>query len=200
MILHRTSMQMIDYMHDFFCKGNKDYKQALSNVQDYNAAKILSNKAAVPSKDGQFRNNVMHLNVFWGVQMDIERYNYVDILFRKQRQGILYQEIQERENNKVITKKDKFEHACSEMVRGDKIDEAQIAEVEEEVGFIDGNYASGLGPDGQLLKRNDSDVMNNFFVHFNCRSFTDIDMIMTDQSNNGLVRRFESVKKNLSHR
>ena len=52
MILHRTSMQMIDYMHDFFCKGNKDYKQALSNVQDYNAAKILSNKAAIPSKDG----------------------------------------------------------------------------------------------------------------------------------------------------
>lgn len=142
----------------------------------------------------------MYLNVFWGVQMDIERYNYVDILLRKQRQGTLFQEIQEKENNKTFVKRDKFEQALQDLVRGEKVDEAQIAEVEEEIGFIDGQYASGLGPDGQLLMRNDTDVMNNFFVNFNCRSFTDIDNIMQDQSNNGLVRRFESVKKNLTNR
>lgn len=52
MLMHRHSMFMLAHMHDFFCKGNKDYKQALTNVQDYNAAKIMSNKCAIPSKDG----------------------------------------------------------------------------------------------------------------------------------------------------
>lgn len=57
MIMHRNSMDMIDHMHDFLCKGSKDYKQALANVQDYNMAKIMSNKCSIPSEDGQFRFN-----------------------------------------------------------------------------------------------------------------------------------------------
>lgn len=67
MIMHRTKMELIDYMHDFFCKGSKNYKHALSNVQDYNAAKILSNKCAVPALDGQFKHNVLHMNIFWAI-------------------------------------------------------------------------------------------------------------------------------------
>lgn len=86
-------MQLISYMHDFFCNGSKKYKHALSNVQDYNLTKILTNKCAIPSVDGIFKHNIFHFNVFWAIQMDVERFNYFDVLLRKSRLGTLETEI-----------------------------------------------------------------------------------------------------------
>jgi len=107
--------------------------------------------------------------------MDLERYNYADIVFRKFRMGILRQEIQAAENTKLSTKRTKYEHAYSEQVLGDKVDEQSLAEAEEETGYIGGAYATGIGPDGALLKRNNSDSMNNFFVNICVRAFTNLD-------------------------
>ena len=64
----------------------------------------MSNKCSIPSSDGQFRNNELHLNVFWGVQMDIERFNYVDIVFRKYHMGILRPEIKAKEDDTKVIK------------------------------------------------------------------------------------------------
>ena len=102
-------MDMIDHLHDFMCKGNKDYRGALRNVNDYNAAKILTHKISIPSPDGQYKYSELNLGVFWGVQMDIERFNYVDIVLRKYKMGILQQEIQKAEATKTVIKRSKFE-------------------------------------------------------------------------------------------
>ena len=42
MQMHRIIFSLIDNLHDLMCRGNKDYKEALSNVQDYNMTKILT--------------------------------------------------------------------------------------------------------------------------------------------------------------
>lgn len=41
--------------------------------------------------------------------MDIERYNYVDILFRKYKMGILQNEVREAEQSKTTIKRSKFD-------------------------------------------------------------------------------------------
>ena len=56
--------------------------------------------------------------------MDIERYNYVDILFRKFRMGTLIAELKEAENSKERAKRTVFEQACADLVRGEKADDA----------------------------------------------------------------------------
>ena len=72
-------------------------------------------------------------------------------------------------------KRTMFEQACAELVRGEEADDAQLADLQEETGYVDGAYATGLGPDGALLKRNNTDFMNNFFVNICVRSFTEFD-------------------------
>lgn len=42
MQMHRGIFSLIDNLHDLICRGNKDYKESLSNVQDYNMTKILT--------------------------------------------------------------------------------------------------------------------------------------------------------------
>ena len=64
------------------------------------------------------------------------------------------------------------------MVWGEKADDALLAELQEETGYVDGAYATGLGPDGALLKRNNTDFMNNFFITICVRSFTNIESQM----------------------
>jgi hypothetical protein len=40
---------------------------------------------------------------------------------------------------------------------------------------VDGIHAILIGPDGVPMKRNNSDVMNNFFIQFATLSFTDLE-------------------------
>lgn len=51
--------------------------------------KILTRKCAIPDKSGDYKEGKCDLDVIYAVQMDIELYNYVDIVLRKNKLGIL---------------------------------------------------------------------------------------------------------------
>ena len=93
MMMHRRIFSLIDNIHDLTCRGNKDYKQAMSNVQDYNMTKILTRKCSIPDRNGEYKEGKCELDVIYAVQMDIELYNYVDIVLRKNKMGILEAEM-----------------------------------------------------------------------------------------------------------
>jgi len=52
---------------------------------------------------------------------------------------------------------------------------------DDELKKVDGVNSIIIGPDGAPMKRNNSDVMNNFFIMFACRCFTDIDKLIKNQ-------------------
>ena len=91
--MHRRIFSLIDNLHDLCCRGNKDYKEALAKVQDYNMTKILTRQCSIPDLQGNYKESKVELNVIWGVQFDIEYYNYYDIVLRKLRMGILAYEM-----------------------------------------------------------------------------------------------------------
>ena len=83
MMMHRIIFNLLDNLHDLVCRGTKNYKQSLSNVQDYNMTKILTRKASIPDKTGDYKEGRCELDIIYNVQMDIELYNYVDNVIRK---------------------------------------------------------------------------------------------------------------------
>ena len=87
----------------------------------------------------------------------------------------------------------------AELVRGDipVDDNAGQNDEDDEMRKVDGIFPTGLGPDGALLKRNNSDFMNNFFINYCVRSFTNIDQVVTETRNNGQGTRLEKFKKEL---
>ena len=82
---------------------------------------------------------------------------------------------------------------------GDKADDAQLGELQEETGYVDGLYATGLGPDGALLKRNNTDFMNNLFINICVRSFTNIESQLQDNKNSDQNRKNDKFKKMLDN-
>lgn len=82
MVMHRKIFCLVENLHDMVCRGTKDYKEALANVQDYNMTKILTRKCSVPNKSGDLKQSLVNFNIMYSIQMDIELYNYCDILFR----------------------------------------------------------------------------------------------------------------------
>jgi len=154
MVMHTSIFSIIDNLHELFCRGSKNSKEALANVQDYNMTKILTRKCSIPDKSGDYKEGRCELNVIHAVQMDIEMYNYWDIIMRKLRLGILRQDIKDKENkNKVGVKEE------DEVVKV-----ADLDEDDDETKKIEGILAIIIGPDGTPLKRNNSDVMNNFYI------------------------------------
>jgi hypothetical protein len=89
MMMHRRIFSLIENLHDLLCKGNKDYKEALANVQDYNMTKILTKQSSLPDVSGDIKKYFCDLNTLYYVQMDLELYNYVDILMHEYRSGEL---------------------------------------------------------------------------------------------------------------
>lgn len=87
MQMHRGIFKMNENLHDLFCKGNKDYKEALGKVQDYNMTKILTRQCSIPDLDGNYKESKVELNVIHAVQFDIELYNYIDVILRRLRLG-----------------------------------------------------------------------------------------------------------------
>lgn len=55
--------------------------------------KILTRKASIPDKSGDYKEGRVELNVIFAVQMDIELYNYVDVVLRKLKLGKLLDEL-----------------------------------------------------------------------------------------------------------
>lgn len=62
--------------------------------------KILASKTAIPSKNGEFKEGIVELNIMYNVAMDVEVYNFIDIVLRKYRMGKLWDEILEKEKSK----------------------------------------------------------------------------------------------------
>ena len=60
---------------------------------------------------------------------------------------------------------------------------------------MDGIFAIEIGPDGVPLKRNNSDVMNNFFIQYAVLSFTDLEKELIALQNNGELRRLQKFEK-----
>jgi len=51
--------------------------------------KILSRKCAVEDKSGDIKIATLDFNILYAIQMDIENYNYIDMVFRDYRAGKL---------------------------------------------------------------------------------------------------------------
>jgi len=81
MEMHRIIFSLIDNLHDLVCRGNKDHKEALMKVQDYNMTKILTRKCSIPDETGDIKLAKCDFNTLFNIQMDIELYNYCTILF-----------------------------------------------------------------------------------------------------------------------
>jgi hypothetical protein len=168
MMMHRKIFSLIDNLHDLTCRGNKDYKQALSNVQDYNMTKILTRKCAIPDRNGDYKEGRCELDVIYSVQMDIELYNYVDVVLRKHKMGILVDEMKAKAKGSNIDPQsaggeDAKEEGDGEAAAANK--QAEPADEEdEETKKVEGVLPIIIGPDGVPLKRNNSDVFNNFHI------------------------------------
>lgn len=91
MVMHRKIYSLIDNLHDLCCRGTKDYRESLANVQDYNMTKILSRKCSIPDISGDVKLSKVDFNVMYAIQMDIENYNYIDIILRDFNSGNLTQ-------------------------------------------------------------------------------------------------------------
>jgi len=67
MDIHGKYFVLIDNMHDLICRGSKDYREALKNVQDYNMSKILSTKCSIPDKNGDFKAAVCEMDIIYNI-------------------------------------------------------------------------------------------------------------------------------------
>lgn len=67
MVMHRKIFSIINNLHDLVCKGTKDYKQALANVQDYNMTKILTRKCSIPDKGGDIKESVCDFDTLFSL-------------------------------------------------------------------------------------------------------------------------------------
>lgn len=52
---HRKIFSLIDNLHDLMCRGNKDHREALAQVQDYNMTKVLSRKCSIPDQTADIK-------------------------------------------------------------------------------------------------------------------------------------------------
>ena len=107
--------------------------------------------------------------------MDIELYNYVDTVIRKLKMGILANEI------KGGNSKNNDQNAQSSE---DKAHENAGDDDDDETKKVVGIQPIEIGPDGVPMKRNNSDVMNNFFINDTARSFTSIEKILSSINQN----------------
>lgn len=62
--------------------------------------KILTRKCSIPDKSGDFKLARCELDVIHAVQMDIEMFNYVDVLLRKYFMGRLASDVKAKSDNK----------------------------------------------------------------------------------------------------
>ena len=62
--------------------------------------KILTRQCSTPNPDGDFKESKVELNNIYAIQFDIELYNYIDIVLRKLRMGILASEVQGNNEHK----------------------------------------------------------------------------------------------------
>jgi len=89
--------------------------------------------------------------------------------------GILASEVKKGANNAAVAKPVEEKQGGVEGEGDDDDDETKK---------VEGIIAIGIGPDGVPLKRNNTDVMNNFFINSTVRSFTEIEKILSGINQN----------------
>lgn len=119
--------------------------------------------------------------------MDIELYNYVDGALRKLRMGKLEQEMIDKARGAGSGADGAENQAAEEQAK--QGEENGDDEEDDELKKVDGIQPIGIGPDGVPFKRNNSDVMNNFFIQFTALSFTEIEKELQALKNNGDLKR-----------
>ena len=102
MVMHRKIYSLIDNLHDLCCRGTKDYRESLANVQDYNMTKILSRKCSIPDTSGDVKQSKVDFNVMYAIQMDLENYNYIDIILKEFNNGNLTQANLIKERKRLV--------------------------------------------------------------------------------------------------
>ena len=68
-------------------------------------------------------------------------------------------------------------------------------EDDDDLKKVEGIHAIIIGPDGAPLKRNNSDVMNNFFIQFATLSFTELEQELNAIRNNGELKRLQRFER-----
>jgi len=127
--------------------------------------KILTRKCSVPDKSGDIKQSSCDFNILYAVQMDIEFYNYIDLLLKDYKSGKLAHDQNEKKNQAKKTNEE------------EKKDGPQL-----NAGVV--LLTTNTAPSGHTYKRDNSDVMNNFFVEIVARSFTNIEEVLKSQRDN----------------
>jgi hypothetical protein len=208
MEIHGNYFVLIDNMHDLMCRGTKDYREALKNVQDYNMSKILSSKCSIPDKNGDFKAARCEMDIIYNVQQDVELYNYVDIVFRKYWMGILFDEIKRKSKTRshgsqedlidIEVAEQDNKKAAANKEHEDEEDENEEDEDNQRVGGIE---AREIGPDGVPVYRNPTDLMNNFFINYSSLAFTDIQKNLIGGTVNSYeIKRLKRYEKEVNTR
>jgi hypothetical protein len=121
---------------------------------------------SIPDLSGDYKEGKCDLNTIYAVLFDMIVYNNIDVILRKSRMGILREEIYNKERGIQVDIAEKKEG-------GQDVDED-----DDELKKVDGVFPIEIGPDGSPLKRNPSDVMNNFFINYAVRTFTSIEKLI----------------------
>lgn len=186
MVMHRKIFSIIDNLHDLCCKGTKDYKQALANVLDYNMTKIFTRKCSVPDKSGDIKESQCDFNCLFALQMDIELYCYLECVFRDYRSGKIAAEVYEKRDSKTKSKGE-------DLV-------VYVAGLRLHASMMFNPVTSA--PAGIFYKRDNADVMNNFFINIVTRSYTNIEEYLLNlheniesQKQKETLKELEGVKK-----
>ena len=86
--------------------------------------------------------------------MDIENYNYIDLVFREYHDGLLTEEVRRKQNEKLLQSEDE--------INKEKLHAAEVLLLMEKA------------PPGMEFKRDNIDFVNNFFISLVALSFTNI--------------------------
>ena len=154
MMLHRQLFKIKSNRHDLCCRGTKDLMGALRNVQDYNLSKLMQRKASIPAVTNVNHEAMCHWDIFYQVQMDIENYNYIDLVLKQYFEGNLTEEVRRQENERYKN--------LDEEVDEEKLHATEVLLLQEKA------------PAGIKYKRDNIDYVNNFFVNIVAMSFTNI--------------------------
>jgi hypothetical protein len=186
MEMHRIIFSLIDNLHDLVCRGNKDHKEALMKVQDYNMTKVLSRKCSVPDETGDIKLARCDFNILFCVQMDVELYNFCTILFHNYRNGKL-ENLYEKNKGKGGGKGKKGANQAKS--KSEDIDTKGINAALSILTLAD-------QPSGIIFERNNADFMNNFYIDITCRAFTNIeDIHKAAQENKELNQQNAALKE-----
>jgi len=116
--------------------------------------KILTRKCSVPAQSADVKQARCEFNILYALQMDIELYNYTEVLLSDYRAGKLG------------------------IVKGKgRLSKEEIEAEEKGTGINAGVSFLPMSaqPSGVIFKRDNADFMNNFFIDITCRSFTNIE-------------------------